>query len=806
VVIRRVADDSAFATIDIASASVTVAGATVTIDPASDLASLTGYYVQLAGGAIEDTSGNPFAGIADKTTWNFTSASRNSPTISPIGENNILEDGSTDAIPFTIGDDETPPENLIIGASSNNQTLIPDGNIVLAGTGANRTIKVTPAANASGATTITITVFNGASTTTESFQVVVQSINDSPVFIGQLGDLTLGTAFSKRVIGIGGFFTDIEDSSASLRLSVSSNNNVLVAANIVGSNLELQSTNTQSGSAIVTVTAMDSAGETASESFLVVVGNVATLFNDSFETGVFSPAWELSGDGAVQIRGGGIDGNKHAMLHSNAPESFRLSELTLTADVSDHSSVVLEYSSLFYALLSDPFDPLPSSFGNRQKGDGISISVDEATWHRIADLHNYRNEYMPLSAGISSALRELGLNDSGFVHIRFSYFSKWESGIAFASLDNIRLVGVVKPIVLERIGNKSVSEQSLLQFKANAINSESPNNTLSYRLDAGAPDGASVDSNTGVFTWTPNETHGPGAYQITVRVTDSSSPSLDDSETFEVMVNESSTAPVLAPIGNKAIDEGQLLTFVAQTNDADVPRNLLTYRLDAGAPIGASVDSSTGVFTWTPSETDGPGVFQITIRVAYNGSPTLDDFETFEVMVGDRSPWQNYMDPHDVNRDGFISPLDALLIINDLNVYGSRVLSNLPTNGSSFVDVDGNNIVSPIDALLVINLLNNGSRAGESEYQSYSIPSGFEPIHNPAQLAIEHRGLSRRPRALNTNEAGAPNALVVKNVDSLWQCYSHLRVAYEDSESNELEEIIQIISDDVALFASVQGE
>ena len=32
----------------------------------------TEYYVQVAAGALKDAADNPFAGIADTTTWNFT--------------------------------------------------------------------------------------------------------------------------------------------------------------------------------------------------------------------------------------------------------------------------------------------------------------------------------------------------------------------------------------------------------------------------------------------------------------------------------------------------------------------------------------------------------------------------------------------------------------------------------------------------------------------------------------------------------------------------------------------------------------
>ena len=61
-------------TIPVTDSRVSVAGSTVTIDPAADLAEGATYHVRIAAGAFEDLSDNDYAGIADATTWNFTTA------------------------------------------------------------------------------------------------------------------------------------------------------------------------------------------------------------------------------------------------------------------------------------------------------------------------------------------------------------------------------------------------------------------------------------------------------------------------------------------------------------------------------------------------------------------------------------------------------------------------------------------------------------------------------------------------------------------------------------------------------------
>ncbi len=73
ITIFKSSDDSEIEAIDVESGQVAGDGTTViTINPSSDLSEITEYYIQIDATAFDDTSGNSFAGIADETTWNFT--------------------------------------------------------------------------------------------------------------------------------------------------------------------------------------------------------------------------------------------------------------------------------------------------------------------------------------------------------------------------------------------------------------------------------------------------------------------------------------------------------------------------------------------------------------------------------------------------------------------------------------------------------------------------------------------------------------------------------------------------------------
>ena len=87
------------------------------------------------------------------------------------------------------------------------------------------------------------------------------------------------------------------------------------------------------------------------------------------------------------------------------------------------------------------------------------------------------------------------------------------------------------------------------------------------------------------------------------------------------------------------------------------------------------------------------------------------------VVTPPRSPYQNPNNHPDVNRDGYVTPLDALIVLNMLN-EGAELPAGGPGSGeppSVTPDVNGDNRLSPVDLLLIINRLNNGAPGAEGE-------------------------------------------------------------------------------------------
>ncbi|HEX5219139.1 MAG TPA: hypothetical protein VFZ59_06195 [Verrucomicrobiae bacterium] len=88
------------------------------------------------------------------------------PTVTAIADQTILNTENTGPLAFDIFDAETLVDNLVLSAHSSNPTLV--SSMVFGGSGGQRTLTVTPAANQAGTAVITVRVQDGGNKITES--------------------------------------------------------------------------------------------------------------------------------------------------------------------------------------------------------------------------------------------------------------------------------------------------------------------------------------------------------------------------------------------------------------------------------------------------------------------------------------------------------------------------------------------------------------------------------------------------------------------------------------------------------------
>ena len=163
--------------------------------------------------------------------WVHVIENNDPPTISDIANVSTPEDTPKTGIAFTVADPDTPVGALTVTATSSNQTLIPNGNLVVTGTGAARTLSVSPALNQTGLATISLVVSDGEFNATKTFQITVTPVNDAPT-VAQIGSQTTAEDTTLGPISI--LVGDVDSPLDSLIVTaVSSNQTVIPNSGIV---------------------------------------------------------------------------------------------------------------------------------------------------------------------------------------------------------------------------------------------------------------------------------------------------------------------------------------------------------------------------------------------------------------------------------------------------------------------------------------------------------------------------------------------------------------------------------------------
>ena len=165
-----------------------------------------------------------------------------------------------------------------------------------------------------------------------------------------------------------------------------------------------------------------------------------------------------------------------------------------------------------------------------------------------------------------------------------------------------------------------------------------------------------------------------------------------------------------------------------------------------------------GNYTLTIAPQEG---YELTTNASWSIELTdrLDNLTNFDfgarLVAG--ANWQNPIEPLDVDNDGFIAPIDVLLIVSHLNQYGSHPLPvppQPPELPPPFLDVDGDDHVAPIDALLIIGHLNSQDASADGEASNSLVTSPLvasatqtQPFLVPPYLATWQTTTQRSSRS-----------------------------------------------------------
>jgi len=251
------------------------------------------------------------------------------------------------------------------------------------------------------------------------------------------------------------------------------------------------------------------------------------------------------------------------------------------------------------------------------------------------------------------------------------------SALADTEQVDITVTDIDGPPDLIDQADTTVAENQYLTFTLMATDPDGDTISLS---SPDLPTGAMLNSVTGVFEWTPAYDQG-GNHPITFLATDNGSPALADTEQTVITVGNVNRPPSLSDQADTTVAENDLLTFTLAASDPD--GDSLSFS-SPDLPTGATLNSVTGVFEWTPAY-DQAGAYTVTFIATDDGVPALADTTRTDITVTDvtevageedeltlplsRYLAQNYPNPFSATTTityGLIAPTRVTLSIYDI--------------------------------------------------------------------------------------------------------------------------------------------
>jgi len=156
------------------------------------------------------------------------------------------------------------------------------------------------------------------------------------------------------------------------------------------------------------------------------------------------------------------------------------------------------------------------------------------------------------------------------------------------------------------------------------------------------------------------------------------------SDTATLVVSNLNDPPQLDPIAAQSGNELAPMSFIATGYDADCSDSI-AFSLD-GLPnttaVGAGIAPSTGAFSWTPTEAQGPGSYVARVRVTDNGAGALSTYLDVTITV------------NEVNQAPVLTALASSLTAVDEDVLtgnnlGAQVLGLMSATDPDLLQVAG---------------------------------------------------------------------------------------------------------------------
>jgi hypothetical protein len=235
--------------------------------------------------------------------------------------------------------------------------------------------------------------------------------------------------------------------------------------------------------------------------------------------------------------------------------------------------------------------------------------------------------------------------------------------------------------VLTSIPSQGMNEGDTLNVAVSSTDPDGDNITLMVN---NLPSFCTFSNNgdgTGSLRFTPGFANAGDYQDLRIIAKDNGSPSLSDTVAFTLTVDNVNRAPVLTPVSDLSVDEGETLNVGISSTDPDL--DAITLSAENLPPFGSFTDNGNGSGTLRFATVFGDAGFYPNIMAIAtdNGSPSLADTVTFSLVVGDVNRPPVAVD------DGGITAEDTAITIhvlaNDSDLDGDTLTVTDITQGSN---------------------------------------------------------------------------------------------------------------------------
>jgi hypothetical protein len=543
------------------------------------------------------------------------------PTISAIADQVIMQNGATDGISVAVNDEQFPATELILDGTSSNPELVPDSSVFVEGSDANRTVTVTPPLGQFGSAIITLTVDDGVATGSERFVLKVNPVIPAKLLYlpleAEAAELASPMVASPDLNAGGGQYIGSAtpgSGRASFTVNIPFASSYVVWCRVMSP---------ESGPGSFVVSADD-----GREDVYQIAPRSGTNDWQWIAVNGRGTGSGTSGDGLIGIdpRVFPLAAGRHTFTFQGLEADTALDQVLITNDpdyvptgilpailLTVPAPLVVDESTALVTTITATVPALPAT--------GLTFSLADGPSGMTIDPNTGLLLWTPTEAqgpGTNLVTVQVTANVSPPMSV---------SGSFTVMVREVNVAPVLTPPP-----NLVIDELATLVIANTVVDPDLPPNQLTFSLVT-APNGMTINPDTGILIWKPTEAQGPSTNLITLRVSDNGSPSMSDTVSFTVVVKDVNSPPNIDPVAPQIVRPGALLRIAISASDTDLPRNSLSFSLGPDAPAGATIDPATGVFTWTPTASQAEHEYSVTVRVADNGSPGLSNSTTFSVRV-----------------------------------------------------------------------------------------------------------------------------------------------------------------------------